>query len=120
MNKYTIYCTEEQTRKALELGAPINTEINYTRTGSQFEGIYNDGKTFYYLPTAEQILNWLEEHKLQIVITVSSTDRWIPIIYETSSSHPLYIGENTDSRVKATIAAIDAALEYLSDNKKNK
>ena len=37
MKKYTIYCTKEQTRKALELGAPIN----FNKVGEGFLPLHN-------------------------------------------------------------------------------
>ena len=55
MNKYTIYCTEEQTRKAVELGAPI--ELYY---GGEYESELIDGIR-YITPTAEEMIGWLEE-----------------------------------------------------------
>lgn len=32
MDRYTIYCTSEQTNKALELGAPIKVHDTYIQT----------------------------------------------------------------------------------------
>lgn len=49
MKRYTVYCTKEQTEKALKLGAPIEME-------------YLDliCKSFPIEPTAEEMLGWLE------------------------------------------------------------
>ena len=83
MNRYTIYCTEEQTKKALELGAPLNCCYH----NDDFQNTIKIGSLHYVeIPTAEQMLGWLED--------------------------------NYESRKEATLAAIDAALEYLINNRK--
>lgn len=74
MDKYTIYCTFEQVKKALELGAPINLfckdymagHINYMGSPIRigYVLIYKD---LYYAPTAEQMILWLEEQKNLII-----------------------------------------------------
>lgn len=112
MNDYTIYCTEEQTKKALELGAPIKMTL---LEGNQLRPIQ---------PTAEQMLGWLEEMNIKCFI--------IPDIYKDDSyniqindklvttGHSQYNYPLTyDTRQEAIIAVIDAALEY-SSNQKNK
>ena len=48
MDRYTIYCTEEQTKKALELGAPIESEY-----------IELICKSFLIYPTAEQMIGFI-------------------------------------------------------------
>lgn len=58
MNKYTIRCTSEQTKKALELGASIKHSNLY------FEGsnLLEPGRILYaVIPTSEQMIGWLEE-----------------------------------------------------------
>lgn len=49
MEQYTIYCSDEQTKKALELGAPLEYHCP------------NERESVYHRPTAEQMLGWLEE-----------------------------------------------------------
>lgn len=50
ISDYTIYCTEEQTKKALELGAPIV----YSNTFSQHSTIETiTDKGYAVIPTAE-------------------------------------------------------------------
>lgn len=106
MYDYTIYCTEEQTKKALELGAPI--------------GVIPDG---LIIPTAEQMLGWLEEQYLYITIsyTCNFAKDWQADIH-----HALYtdaycgvdlIDVNFGSRKNATLAAISSALNYLINHK---
>lgn len=105
MDKYTIYCTAEQTKKAFKLGAPINVSSLVT-------GQYGEPHAEYitYLnPTAEQMIGWLEEHGFVIEIILSDEEE-----------HPWTFAMNKvkdvcvyDTRKEATLAAIDAALEYL-------
>lgn len=49
MEQYTIFCTEEQTKKAFELGAPIKTDIDE----------YGDIEAF--APTAAQMIGFILE-----------------------------------------------------------
>lgn len=63
------------------------------------------------IPTAEQMISWLEEKGItSIEITFSKETKWkfemFSEIYDFGA--PYY------SRKEATLAAIDAALEYLS------
>lgn len=59
ISDYTIYCTPEQTKKALELGVPIEKkEIQVCDNAKNF--FWHDD--FYYnYPTAEEMIGWLEE-----------------------------------------------------------
>ena len=113
MNKYTIYCTEEQTRKALELGAPI--EKHYKGT---------DGLTRYYedvIPTAEEMIGWIEEQGILVDTSAAFLHTNTPsYLYRIGFRFNDYVSDVVDypSRKEATLAAIDAALEYLSRNKK--
>lgn len=111
MNKYTIYCTEEQTRKALELGAPINTRWSY-------DGYYPvpfikvikiEYAHYAEVPTAEEMIGWLEEQGFyfRIETTGSSVEIDAKCIVEIHNS----------TRKDAILTAINAAQEYLSNNK---
>lgn len=125
MDKYTIFCTETQTKKALKLGAPIRINKNgifdnpITIIGYPYlEKVDNHGNEFT-IPTAEWMINWLEEQENIWKINV---DR-CPVLqwyYAINSEPSMSIRSNNlySSRKEATIAAIDAALEYLSINKK--
>lgn len=107
MNRYTIYCTPEQTRKALELGAPIERDGFEDRPY-----VYIDGA--YLIPTAEQMIGWLEEQESFSNICIRKT-------MGGNHSSACYCNGETllskvfSSRKEATLAAIDAALEYLSN-----
>lgn len=106
MDEYTIYCTKEQTKKALELGAPIKIECFSTATEDHWQEV---------IPTAEQMIGWLEDQEGIEEITVSKTVMWI-----WGENHTLINGSpNYSSRQESTLAAIDAALNYLKRNQRN-
>lgn len=104
MNRYVIYCTEEQTKKAFELGAPIKMTL---LEGNQLQPIQ---------PTAEQMLGWLEEQEGITNIVIAKPSKWVFLIYNEIYYHST--GEGFNSRKEATLAAINGALEYLTNNKK--
>lgn len=121
MNRYTIFCTVEQTKKALELGAPIDmfTEdfdprdilpegcepifINKREQTTHFQ---------YWLvsPTAEQMIGWLEEKDI-IVKIVKCDTRWFA--RPCSCKNADFNKDGYSSRKEATLTAIDSALNYL-------
>lgn len=109
MDKYTIYCTETQTKKALELGAPIEEFCGLCPTTS-IDGI------LYDIPTAEQMVSWLEEQGLIVTVDKGLCSEWHA--YVQRNREILYLENELPTRKEATIAAIDAALEYLTNNKK--
>lgn len=115
MNKYSILCTNEQTKKALELGAPIETYkpiIINSKNGGSFT------TPTIETVTAEQMLGWLEEQESIISIEVTIYDGYWQGYVETTNYKDA-IGKNGySSRKEATLAAIDAALNYLLTNKK--
>lgn len=130
MDKYTIYCTEEQTKKALELGAPLHTIIfksvsafkalkiidsgNLKNNHTLLDNCQQSGDYCSKLitnPTAEQMIGWLEEKGVTVEIVKCET-HWFARTY----SH-----ENTNfnkgrffSRKGAILASIDSALDYLT------
>lgn len=119
MNKYTIYCTKAQTTKALELGAPVEKkEIQLCDNAKHF--FWHDG--FYYnYPTAEQMIGWLEEQGMQFNFHSNIFNEWEVLVYTENTDY--VISEIADSdwkktKKEATLVAIDASLEYLSNNKK--
>lgn len=135
MERYTIYCTEEQTKKAFALGAPIDESIDYhtdghlITTGYMLNGEVNDKNldgfgwaNILRIPTAEQMIGWLEEQGV-VVILVSIIDidtlcyRWVIHSCQYDDDF-MDRSDMTYSRKDATLAAIDAALDYLIKNKK--
>lgn len=110
MNRYTIYCNESQTKKAIELGAPIqevHTVNNY--------GITTAWKRIN--PTAEQMFGWLEEQGLNINIAHNPFDEVKIIVIKCSSYTEIVNTKWNKSRINATLEAIDMALEYLMKSK---
>lgn len=111
ITQYTIYCTPEQTKKALELGAPIMNGHYYHKIC-----IINDND--YATPTAEEMIGWLEEREeISDLHIFKPAIRWTFELYTSNgggkNNHPLF-----NTRKEATLAAIDAALEYLERQKK--
>lgn len=139
ISDYSIYCTPEQTKKALELGAPLHTYltkeaskwlVDTAKTENRVDDYERElvkdyhhtiiGNLVYCIPTAEQMLGWIEEQGVKINIEHSD-------IVEDCLRFHIYEGKNRDlavkkgynysSRKEATLAAIDAALEYLNNKK---
>lgn len=124
MNRYTIYCTEAQAKKAFELGAPI--ECYTTNIRNEDNLITFETKEVFIRPTAEQMCGWLEEQGLYVFAEPQPYNGgrlWIGNVYNINSpsnyhSYNCLFLQEYSSRQEATLAAIDAALEYLRKNKK--
>lgn len=128
MERYTIYCTEEQTKKALELGAKIKKERvgkcitdGLPRLGSEPE----EDKYDYLIPTAEQMIGWLEEQWIMVEVYYNCTFQHYNYTKTIKGKNGCWGSKLNDSytngfssRKEATLAAIDAALDYLIKNKK--
>lgn len=121
MNRYTIYCTPEQAKKALELGAPIdNSSNNFDSDCSDNIELLSNG-LYAIIPTAEEMIGWLEEQGIQISLNVSCFNEWDCAVYNTLMLSGLVFESNwKKTRKEAILAAIDAALDYLTNNKKAK
>lgn len=113
MNKYTIYCTKEQTLKALELGAPIKKAVYADFIlYENIEYIVDKENGFVYLiPTAEQMIGWLEEKDITVKIVKCDT-RWFA--RPCSCKNTDFNRDGYFSRKEAILAAIDSALDYLT------
>lgn len=114
MERYTIYCTEEQTRKALELGAPIKT-ISYDPPVPPPTGWVIYKNNCCKPPTAEQMIGWLEGRYIDCFVGKQLNQRFVATV---CIHEELIYSKQYPSRQEATLAAIDAALDYLSKNKK--
>lgn len=121
MKRYEIPCTAEQTRKAFELGAPIEFEMECpvnldTLERSPYPDIKmgKDGESLLIAPTAEEMIGWLEEQGFYFYIY--KDDLWNG---EVEYGYKWY-GSSYDvsSRETATLAVIDAALDHLTKIKK--
>lgn len=116
MNNYTIYCTPEQTKKALELGASIRTCGYYYK--QQFECNTVSETDLHILPTSEQMIGWLEDQdNIDYIYVYKNYSIWLFKIILVSGME-VWCESRYNSRPEATLAAIDAALEYLTKNKK--
>lgn len=128
MNRYEIRCTEEQARKAFKLGAHIMTfgygdlgdvEGEILKMNRQTVLSRKDDNSIIVgqIPTAEQMLGWLEEQGILVSILYGYeiSNKWA---YDLDSEEYIdYKSGVYSSREEATNAAINAALEYLLSNK---
>lgn len=116
ISDYTIYCTESQIKRAIELGAQMEyAKVIDTINGNSIR-IPEETGEFYQIPTAEQMLGWLETQGLFIPIDKSDGGH---IFYKIRKGNTYICEWNSfSSRPEATLAAIDAALDYLTNNKK--
>lgn len=122
MNEYIIYCTEEQTKKALELGAPIEVYNHFDSSDIREANIFykdkfielSDGK-LAERTTSEQMIGWLED-KFICSIEITFESNPIKWKYENWGKNYDYYDyeDGFSTRKEATIAAIDAALVYLN------
>lgn len=115
MDRYAILCTESQTRKALTLGAPIETCGYYYK--QQFGCNTISDTDLHIIPTAEQMIGWLEEQGIMFNIATNPFDEFKVIMSKAGGYDNIANIEWNESRKEATIAAIDAALEYLENIK---
>lgn len=106
MNRYTIYCTETQVKKALELGAPIKTIKKPRYSIGLIEKV-----------TSEQMIGWFEEQGVMFNIAVNPFDDYKVIITKASSYETIANIKWNHNRKNAIIAGIDAALDYLENLK---
>lgn len=97
MNQYTIPCTIEQTKKALELGAPIITCENKRK-----------GTIDFVIPTAEQMIGWLRTKGFRFAFD-DDTNYWNVCV----GNKPITVGYGQTENKE--LAAIDATLEYLTN-----
>lgn len=122
INEYTIYCTEEQTKKALKLGVHLEIE--------PYDNPYlvpqKYPKVIVKYPTAEQMRGWLME---RLGATTFANKHYS--CCDREGYGYLIIGRDVvlevdavdngryllDSDKEATLAAIDAALDYLIEHK---
>ena len=117
ISDYTIYCTLEQTKKALELGAPIKEADKYDFP------VFMDSHKYYVFPTAEQLIGWIEgisiiQLQIEKQMGESGTRYRIWVRDECKPFSEIIKMYNYPTRKEATLAAIDAALDYLIENKK--
>lgn len=101
INDYTIHCTKEQTKLAMELGAPIELKS---------EVYYPNGAAYPTNPTAEQMIGWLETQGFDFEVCSS----YSAVDYKSKGCLGIYGGE----RKETVLIVIDKALDYLINKKK--
>lgn len=120
MNRYTIYCTEAQTKKARELGAPVEVKtIEEAPKEWQGKAYFTGMATCAKLPTAEQMIGWLRTKGFAFNIAEYNDHLNDHIFWRVANNQDkewYKCDENTKDLKEATLAAIDAALEYLTNN----
>lgn len=122
MEEFTIYCTEEQTKKALELCAPLNFVEEGRATWKQkHSSLYIPEKWRYFsYPTAEQMINWMEERGgISVNVQRIMIGGSYKYMCHVTDLHFNYIGKggiHYSTRKEATLAAIDIVLDYLINN----
>lgn len=113
MEEFSIYCTEELTKRALKLGAPIdNTGTPDDMSSITFCHEYDNGDwVIVFRPTAEQMKNWLKRvHK--IYIHIYEWDFWE---YDMSYNGQYYEGMFYKTEEEALFAAFNVALDILEE-----
>lgn len=113
MKQYTIYCTEEQARRAYKLGAPlqkVNVEtnnetpvVNFTLNGYMYS---------FEIPTTQQMIGWLKTKNIYVALNHISDgySSWLKTIDTNEVINNL--GYCSDEKI-AILNGIDAALDYL-------
>lgn len=137
MEDFTIYCTEEQTKKALELGAPLKVidcslrqfsqaVINHWRHTGRYTFIDNFQQPGEYWckmifnPTAGWMMGWLRTKGFAFGISEYNDHFNDHVFWRVALGRHWYKSSEQCKEVKEAIhAAIDAALEYLSTNKES-
>lgn len=121
MFNYTIRCTIEQTKTALKLGAPLFRF--YSMDLSDYVDMIriSDNET-YSIPTAEEMIGWLETHGIkEVSVYGTNDDKWGYDVWVKYGEKPITERiPRYHSRPEVTLAAIDAALEYLITCKNEK
>lgn len=115
ISDFTIHCTTEQIRQALELGAPIiadTREIKFAKpNGLPFD------VDRVVIPTAEQMIGWLESQEAIRSVEVTESFMWHYRVRRNKHDDTEdWIQGARKTRPEATLAAIDAALGFLKDN----
>lgn len=122
MNKFTIYCSQEQTKRAYELGAPIEKSLGISH-GVKTTSITpeHEGSFYGVIPTVEQMKGWLEEQHqiyLHIAPTTNGIDtNWLyTMLFDFGHDEEIWHVDDShvyESRKDAMMDAIDEALKYL-------
>lgn len=116
MIRYSIALTDEQTKRAYRLGAPIELYCTSEWTFHLPKLVCNDGiERHFTTPTAEMMIGWLNTFDLNVSVFGSELRGgfYSCFHYGICVKEILADKKKFVSRKEATLAAIDAALEYL-------
>lgn len=120
MGNYSIFCTPEQTRKALELGAPLH-RLNGLALSDYVNMLKISDTEAYIIPTAEEMVAWLEEQEcigcIGIYTTIESCKYWVFFVYDKECNDLIEDPYVYQTRREATYEAIDATLKYLQQRR---
>lgn len=119
ISDYTIYCTESQIKRAIELGAKMEyAKVIDTIYGNSIR-IPEETGEFYQNPTAEQMIGFLLDNGItDMVISRKKNPHTFGFNIWYGMNGLIQEEIQYPSRPEATLAAIDAALDYLTNNKK--
>lgn len=113
MNRFTRYCSEEQTKKAFTLGVPLikcdSRDKHMIYWGHMCYPRLTDYP--YAIPTVEQMIGFLRGKGIKFHFD-DETDYWRIDCSMLPLSDAYGVSEQKE------LAAIDAALDYLIKNKK--
>jgi len=116
MNQFAKYCTSEQTKKAFELGAPLN---NTAKCGvpSNAPTIEINGID-YYKPSMQEMITWLfEKFSIFVSIAPHESGKWFSLVYNVTHVDEAHVCAEHyyyDDPYEALDSAIDSALEYCA------
>lgn len=115
MTQFDTYCTEQQARRAYNLGAPL--EIGFGNGTICCKLLGKEGYTKRKIPTVPQMRGWLREQNIFINVCHNSDGYgvWLKSIMPSEQIGELigyYEGEP-----QAILAGIDTALYYLESKK---
>lgn len=126
ISDYLILCTEAQTKKALELGAPIEYANNFNAylPHEMIDFVGESGKmecAQFVIPTAEEMTGWLEKKNVYCdVFPIETYNVLTAFAFRIYKYNKRGFESNVveyKSRKEAILASIDAALEYLENLK---
>lgn len=140
MNQYNIYCSEEQTIRALKLGAPVEDKCIKPREFNPHEWLHIvnyppdkvecEGGIIYNIPTTEQMCGWLLDKGVYAHVGTDAYVRnsWesyiqVAAVAEGKEGKEFWWLEPESYKIfvtytEAMMHAIDAALSYLEKEEK--
>lgn len=113
MQSFTILCTLEQTKDAIALGAPIKGHPIVDGVLYNLVKYYFKDGNVYLVPTAEQMISWLETQEPIEYFAISNFG------FDLHTKKGLFGERDFSSRMDATLTAIDTALKILKEENDN-